>query len=72
MKKARKIFVILAIVCFGLGLLLVAVGFFAGGGPVSIQNHGYLTEYMARLKTNAGIFSRNLSRAVCAVFPFLL
>lgn len=71
MRRARKVFVILAIICVGLGLILVAVGFFSGGGPVSIENHGLLTEYIARLQTNAGIFRRNLNSAVCTVFPFL-
>ncbi len=55
MKKAWRIVCALALGCLVLGLLLMAVGFFTGGSPSSILNHGSLDDFFERLKINWGI-----------------
>ena len=52
MKKVWKIISIIALVCLLLGIALVAVGFFTGGSPVTIEEHGCMNEYAARLQYN--------------------
>lgn len=52
MKKAWRIVCALALGCMALGLLLVAVGFFTGGSPASIINHGSLDGFFERLEIN--------------------
>jgi hypothetical protein len=52
MKKVWKIISIIALVCLLLGIVLVAVGFFTGGSPVTIEEHGCMNEYAARLQYN--------------------
>ena len=57
MKKAWRIVCALALGCLALGLLLAAVGFFTGGSPVSIMNHGSLDEFFERLRINWGVLT---------------
>lgn len=52
MKKTWKIFGSIALICLILGIALIGAGFFAGGSPVSIEKHGNLAEYTARLQMN--------------------
>ena len=55
MNKVWRIACITAIFCLLVGLIGIGVGFFTGGSPVTIQNHGGLTEYIERLTVNWNI-----------------
>lgn len=60
MKKAWKIICTLALLCLLLGLLLAGVGFFTGGSPTSIINHGSLDGFLDRLSINWNILLKML------------
>jgi len=60
MTKAWRIASIAALICLVIGLIGVGVGFFTGSSPVTVQNHGSLTEYMERLSVNWTIFRQML------------
>ncbi len=55
MNKAWRVVSVLALACFLLGLAGIAVGFFTGSSPMTIVNHGALTDYLARLESNRDI-----------------
>lgn len=55
MKKAWKIICSVALVCLAMGVLLAGVGFFTGGSPTSIMNHGSLDGFFERLTINWNI-----------------
>lgn len=55
MKTAWKIVCFVALVCLAMGVLLAGVGFFTGGSPASIINHGSLDGFMERLALNRDI-----------------
>jgi len=56
MKKAWTIICSVALVCLVMGVLLAGVGFFTGGSPASIINHGSLDGFIERLTINGNIF----------------
>lgn len=60
MKKVWKIISIVALVCLLLGIALMAVGFFTGGSPVTIEDHGCLNEYAARLQYNWKVLQQDV------------
>lgn len=51
-KRFWRIVSLAALLCLVVGILGIGVGFFTGSSPVTIQNHGSLTEYMERLTYN--------------------
>ncbi len=55
MRKAWRFVGVVALLCLVIGIMGVGVGFFTGSSPVTIQNHGNLTEYIERLTINWGI-----------------
>lgn len=55
MKKAWTIICSVALVCLVMGVLLGGVGFFTGGSPASIINHGSLDGFIERLTINWNI-----------------
>jgi hypothetical protein len=60
MRKVWKVVGIVALVCLLLGVALVAAGFFTGGSPVTIQSHGSLNDYSARLQYNWKMLQQDL------------
>ena len=52
MRKAWHVVGMIALLCLVVGIMGVGVGFFTGSSPVTIQNHGSLTEYIERLTIN--------------------
>ena len=69
MNKARHVVGAIALFCLIIGIVGIGVGFFMGSSPVAIQNHGSLTEYLARLETNWNILLGHI-RELTAVFGF--
>lgn len=61
MKKAWKIICSVALVCLAMGVLLAGVGFFTGGSPTSIMNHGSLDGFFERLTINWNILKDSLA-----------
>ena len=60
MKKVWKAVCFAALVCLVMGVLLAGVGFFTGGSPVSILNHGSLDGFFKRLAMNRDILLETL------------
>ena len=52
MRKGWHIVSGIAMICVLLGIAGIGVGFFTGGSPTAIQNHGGLTGYVERLMMN--------------------
>ena len=42
----------IVLLCLLGGIVCIGIGFFTGSSPVIIQEHGNLTEYVARLEMN--------------------
>lgn len=42
----------IVLLCLLGGIVCIGIGFFTGSSPVVIQEHGSLTEYIARLEMN--------------------
>ena len=60
MHKAWRVVSGIALVCLIIGIVGLGVGFFTGSSPVTIQNHGSLTEYIQRLEMNRDILLESL------------
>lgn len=60
MRRGWRVITGIALVCFLLGVVAVAVGFFTGSSPTALRAHGSLTEYGQRLSTNWAILQRDL------------
>jgi hypothetical protein len=69
MRKAWRIVSAIALVFLVVGIMGVGVGFFTGSSPVTIQNHGNLTEYVRRLQMNRDILLETV-RNTLAYFGF--
>ncbi len=69
MRKAWRIVSAIALVFLIVGIMGVGVGFFTGSSPVTIQNHGNLTEYVRRLQMNRDILLETV-RNTLAYFGF--
>lgn len=64
MRKIWHLVNYIAIGCFLLGVLGVAVGFFTGSSPTVIQARGNLGEYSQRLMMNWEILQRDWNNVV--------
>jgi len=67
MNKIWRIVSALALLCLVIGIAGIGIGFFTGSSPVTIQNHGSLTEYVHRLELNRDILQQEVSN----IFAFL-
>ncbi len=60
MRRGWRVITGIALVCFLVGIVAVAVGFFTGSSPTALRAHGSLTEYGSRLETNWAILRQDL------------
>ena len=67
MKKLWRITGALILICLLLGIGLLAAGFFTGGSPVTVKNHGCLTEFSQRLAYNRGVLENLLAELVARI-----
>lgn len=61
MRRGWRVITGIALVCFLVGIVAVAVGFFTGSSPTALRAHGHLSEYGQRLSTNWAIFKQDLA-----------
>ena len=67
MKKLWRITGALVLVCLLLGIGLLAAGFFTGASPVTVKNHGCLTEFSQRLSYNRAILEALLAELAARI-----
>ncbi len=62
MNKIWRVVSALVLLCLVLGIAGIGIGFFTGSSPVTIQNHGSLTEYIHRLELNRDILQNYITQ----------
>ncbi len=62
MNKIWRVWSAIALLCLVAGIACIGIGFFTGSSPVTIQNHGSLTEYVHRLELNRDILQNYITQ----------
>lgn len=64
MNKIWRIVSGIVLLCLVAGIVCIGIGFFTGSSPVVIQEHGSLTEYIARLEMNRNILQQEIANVL--------
>lgn len=62
MNKIWRVVSAIVLLCLVVGIAGIGIGFFTGSSPVTIQNHGSLTEYIHRLELNRDILQNYIAQ----------